>query len=48
MNSQTENNNFLDDLGKVVQVRAEVSQSLDKIVETIHKAEKYSEENSGK
>ncbi|BAY81779.1 hypothetical protein NIES267_12560 [Calothrix parasitica NIES-267] len=48
MNTQTENNNFLDDLGKVVQVRAEVSQSLDKIVETIHKAEKDSEENSGK
>ena len=48
MNTQTENNNFLDDLGKVVQVRAEVSASLDKIVETIHKAEKDSEENSGK
>jgi len=48
MNTQTEKNNFLDDLGKVVQVRAEVSQSLDKIVETIHKAEKDSEENSGK
>lgn len=41
-------NNFLDDLGKVVQVRSEVSQSLDKIVETIDKAEKASEENSGK
>ena len=41
-------NNFLDDLGKVVQVRAEVSQSLDKIVETIDKAEKSSEKNSGK
>ncbi|MEM7717533.1 MAG: dynamin family protein, partial [Cyanobacteria bacterium P01_A01_bin.68] len=48
MNTQTENHNFLDDLGKVVQVRVEVSQSLDKIVETIHKAEKDSEENSGK
>ena len=44
---QTENN-FLDDLGKVVQVRSQVSQSLDKIVETIDKAEKSSEENSGK
>ncbi|MGB3636355.1 MAG: dynamin family protein [Rivularia sp. (in: cyanobacteria)] len=41
-------NNFLDDLGKVVQVRSEVSQSLDKIVETIDKAEKSAEENSGK
>ena len=41
-------NNFLDDLGKVVQVRSEISQSLDKIVKTIDKAEKYSEENSGK
>ncbi len=41
-------NNFLDDLGKVVQVRSEVSQSLDKIVETIDKAEKSAEKNSGK
>ena len=41
-------NNFLDDLGKVVQVRSEVSQSLDKIVETIDKAENSAEENSGK
>ncbi|MDY6896719.1 MAG: dynamin family protein [Cyanobacteriota bacterium] len=48
MNLQTENNNFLDDLEKVVQVRSEVSQSLDKIVETIHEAEKDSEANSGK
>ena len=48
MNLQTENNNFMDDLEKVVQTRSSVSVSLDKIVETIDKAEKASEENSGK
>lgn len=48
MNLKAENNNFMDDLEKVVQVRSEVSVSLDKIVETINKAEKASEENSGK
>ncbi len=48
MNFKTEKNNFMDDLGKVVQVRSEVSVSLDKIVETIAEAEKASEENSGK
>lgn len=47
MNLQTENNNFMDDLEKVVQVRSEVSISLDKIVETIEKAEKASEDTSG-
>ncbi len=48
MNLQTENNNFMDDLEKVVQTRSSVSVSLDKIVETIDKAEKASEESSGK
>ncbi|MEO1429049.1 MAG: dynamin family protein [Cyanobacteria bacterium J06633_8] len=42
------NNNFMDDLEKVVQVRAEVSVSLDKIVDTIETAEKSSENSSGK
>ncbi|MGD1913696.1 MAG: dynamin family protein [Rivularia sp. (in: cyanobacteria)] len=47
MNVKTENHNFMDDLEKVVQVRSEVSISLDKIVETIEKAEKTSASNSG-
>lgn len=48
MSLKTENNNFLEDLEKVVKVRSEVSISLDKIVETIDKAEKASEDSSGK
>ncbi|MEO1376008.1 MAG: dynamin family protein, partial [Cyanobacteria bacterium J06635_10] len=47
MNSKAESHNFMDDLEKVVQVRSEVSICLDKIVETIEKAEKTSASNSG-
>ncbi len=48
MNLKVENHNFMDDLEKVVQARSEVSISLDKIIDTIDKAEKSSADNSGK